>query len=431
MRIIIKQGHIIDPANKIDKIGDILIEGNKIKKIAEKITSISSSKIINAEGKIVIPGIIDMHVHLREPGREDEETIESGTIAAAHGGITSVVTMANTTPVCDNSSVIGYISQQAKKFGKVNVYSYGVISKNIEGKELSEIGELKNAGVVGISDDGKTVTDSYLMRKAMEYVKAFNLPIISHCEDTSLSTNGVMNEGYFSTILGLPGIPNATEEIIVARDIMLAQLTNSSLLHLTHLSTSGSIELVRKAKKRGLKITCDTCPHYFSLTDKAVTTFNPNTKVNPPLRAEKDLKKIINGLKDDTIDCITTDHAPHTKLEKDVEFSNAPFGIIGLETLLPLIISKLVKPKILSLTKAIEKITINPAKILNLDKGTLSINADADITIVDVNKEEVITENYFRSKSKNSPFTGEKLTGFPVLTLVKGKVVFSADNFVN
>jgi len=432
MKLLIKGGRVIDPASKTDRIADILIEDGKIVSIG-KTPAISHQpsaiKVIDAQGKIVIPGLIDIHTHLREPGHEEEETIATGTQAAAKGGITTVCCMPNTHPVIDNQTTVEFILLKAKNEGVVNVFPIGAITKGLLGEELSEIGELKKAGVVAISDDGETVMNSLIMRRALEYAKMFSLPVISHCEDKNLSKDGVMNEGYYSTVLGLRGIPKEAEEVMVARDIILAQLTGGHL-HIAHVSTAGSVELIRQAKKRGIKVTCETAPQYFTLTEEMVskeviTSFDTNTKVNPPLRTKEDVEAIKEGLKDGTIDCIATDHAPHTEEEKNKEYDLAPFGIIGLETLFSLIITELVnKPASggLSLMEAIAKVTINPARVLKLKQGELKVGSPADITIVDLNKKWKV-EN-FASKSKNSPYLGWQVQGLITITIVNGKIVY-------
>lgn len=420
MRILIKGGRVIDPANRIDAQKDIYIEEGVIKKVglAIKINK-PNVRTIDARGKVVTPGLIDMHTHLREPGREDEETIASGTRAACKGGFTSVCCMPNTQPVTDNQAQVELILSKAQKEGWVNVYPIGAITKGLLGEEMSPIGELKKAGVAGISDDGGTVYNSLIMRRALEYSKMFKLPVIAHCEDKNLSAEGLINEGFVSTILGMRGIPRQAEEIIVSRDIQLAEMTGGHL-HIAHVSTEGSVGMIRRAKRLNIKITAETAPHYFTLTDEAIKTYNTNTKMNPPLRTKKDVQAIKQGLQDGTIDCIASDHAPHLEDEKNQEYELAPFGIIGLETMLPLIITELVDKKILTLREAIKKLTVNPARILGLNKGTLSPGADADITIIDVKASRKIES--FESQSNNSPFIGYTLKGFAVYTIVGGRI---------
>ncbi|MBI5894267.1 MAG: dihydroorotase [Deltaproteobacteria bacterium] len=428
-RLLIKNGRIVDPANKIDGLFDVYCVDGKIVEIIppnpplEKGGASGDFKVIDATGLFVFPGFIDMHTHLREPGYEYKETIKTGTMAAAAGGFTSIACMANTNPVNDNSSVTDYILKKAKEEGIVNVFPVGAISKGLRGETLAEIGELKDAGCVAISDDGRPVLNSNLMRLAMEYSKLFNLPIISHCEDLSLALDGVMNEGFIATKLGLKGIPNAVEDIIVARDIALSELTGAKL-HIAHISTKGAIELVRNAKQRGLNVTAEAAPHHFTLTDEAVTGYNTNAKMNPPLRSPEDVKALKNGLKDGAIDAIATDHAPQNIDEKDVEFDKAANGIIGLETAFSLSL-RLVDEEVVSLNALVEKLSANPAKILGLHtKGSLKAGNDADITIVDLNKEWVVDASKLKSKSKNTPFGGWKMKGKVIKTIVGGRVVY-------
>ena len=423
MDILIKNGRVIDPVNKIDRVTGVLISEDRIVKIgnlSEVKTSGEKPKIIDAKNKVVIPGIIDIHTHLREPGHEEEETIATGTRSAAVGGVTSIFCMPNTHPVIDNQTAVEFILLKAKNEGIVNVFPVGAITKGLSGEDLTEIGELKKAGVVSISDDGNPVMDALVMRRALEYAKMFDLSVIAHCEDKNLSEDGVMNESYTSTLLGLRGIPNESEDVMVARDIILSALTGGHL-HIAHVSTKGSVELIRQAKRNKIPVSCEACPHHFTLTDEMVKTYDTNTKVNPPLRTEEDAREIIKGLQDGTIDCIASDHAPHTEEEKNKEYDLAPFGIVGLETLLPLTITYLVKTKKLSLMAAITKLTSNPKKIFKLDSGTLTPGSKADITIIDINVERVIKD--FVSKSKNSPFLGKKLQGFAVMTIVNGKII--------
>jgi dihydroorotase len=427
MKILIKEGHILDPSEKLNKTGSILIEDGKVKGYpsdTKKLEKDPTIEVINAQGMIVAPGFIDMHVHLREPGFEHKETIRTGCRAAAAGGFTSVVCMPNTNPVNDNASVTEYILLKARTEGIVNVFPIGAITKGEKGETLAEIGEMWEAGCVGISDDGRSVMNSRVMRHAMEYVKAFGIPVISHAEDIDLSGHGVMNEGFTSTVLGLRGIPSASEEVMVARDITLAELTGAHL-HIAHVSTAGAVRLIRDAKKRGVKVTAEATPHHFTLTDRAILNYDTNAKVNPPIRSQEDVDAIREGLKDGTIDVIATDHAPHSEDEKKVEFDLAPFGISGLETALPVSL-KLVQDGVLTLPELITHLTFNPAKIIGVDRGTLKVGATADLVIFDPDKTVTVDRGKFRSKGKNTPFHGWQLSGSVLYTIVSGKVVFSS-----
>lgn len=423
MKILIKHGRIIDPNNNKDEISDLLIENGKIARIEKEIKSEEQNlEIIDARDKIVCPGFIDIHTHLREPGYEYKEMISTGTCAAYRGGFTTIFCMPNTNPVCDNRTVVEFILRKAKEEGIVNVYPVGAITKGLEGKELAEIGEMKESGIVAISDDGKCVQNSKIMRYAMEYTTQFSLPVISHCEDENLAKDGVMNEGYYSTILGLRGIPYQAESIIVEREMQLSELTGCRV-HLTHISCKKSVELLRLAKSKKINVTSDVTPHHLILTEECLQTYDTNLKVNPPLRTKEDQETLIEGLKDGTIDCIATDHAPHSIEEKEVEFDYALFGISGLETAVSLIVSELVNKKIISWKQFIEKFTVNPAKIFNLDKGTLSIDKNADITIIDPALEWEVDVSKFYSKGKNSPFNKWKLKGKVVTVLRDGKIL--------
>ena len=424
MLILIKGGRVIDPGN-LDGIMDILIKDGKISDIKEpnskfKIQN-SKFKIIDASGKIVTPGLIDMHVHFREPGHEYKETIETGCKAAAFGGFTAVCTMPNTIPANDNTQVTEYILKKARLANAVRVYPVAAISPGLNGKGLCEYGELKEAGVIALSDDGNPVRDSQLMRRALEYAKGFGLPVISHCEDLDLVADGVMNEGAVATRMGLAGIPNAAESIMVMRDIALCELTGASL-HIAHVSTSESVQAIRDAKKRGVPVTAETAPHYFSLTEEAVAEYNTNAKMNPPLRSEHDREAVLEGLSDGTIDVIATDHAPHSSIEKEVEFDLAANGIIGLETSLSLGM-KLVETGIIPLTELIKKMSTNPARILGLDLG-IKKGRPADITIIDPDISFKIDADSFQSLSRNTPFDGWDMKGKAVLTMVGGKIVY-------
>ncbi|HOM03020.1 MAG TPA: dihydroorotase [Acetivibrio sp.] len=421
MRVLIKGGHVVDTKTNTNEVKDILIEDGIITETGKDI-EISNGDIIYAEGKLVLPGLVDAHCHLRDPGFEYKEDIETGTMSAAMGGFTSIACMPNTDPVCDNETIVKYIINKAKQEGVVNVYPIGAISKGQKGEELSEIGELKFAGAVAISDDGRPVKSSALMKRALEYSAMFDIAVISHCEDLDIADGGVMNEGYWSTVMGLKGIPSAAEEIMVARDIILSEYTKVPI-HIAHVSTELSVDLIRNAKKRGVKVTCETCPHYFVLTDEACKDFNTLAKVNPPLRTRRDVEAVIEGLKDGTIDIIATDHAPHHNDEKNVEFNLAANGMVGFETALPLAITYLVKPGHLTIGQLVEKMCVNPSKLLGINKGTLEIGRSADITIIDINEEFVVDVSNFKSKSKNSPFNGFKLNGSVYYTLVGGNAV--------
>ena len=421
MKLLVSGGKVIDPANDFCQVADILIESGKISAVGQNLKA-NGAEVIDAKNKLVLPGLIDMHVHLREPGLEAKETIASGTRAAAKGGFTSVACMPNTKPVVDNQALVEFINSRAASDGVVNVFPIGAITKGSAGSELAEIGDMKSAGAVAISDDGRPVMNAQVMRLAMEYAKMFNLPVISHCEDIDLAANGVMHEGYFSTVFGLKGISRLAEEVMVARDIMLAELTGTKV-HIAHISTAGSVELVRMAKKKGLNVTAEATPHHFTLTAEAVGGYDTGTKVNPPLRGADDIRAVKEGLGDGTIDVIATDHAPHTVEEKDVEYNYAPFGIVGLETAVGLAFKELVNPGFLTVEELVRKMSVNPARILGLPKGHLGVGADADITIVDPGLREVVDVQKFASKGKNSPFGGWELKGLPTVVIVGGRVV--------
>ena len=429
MKTVIKGGRVIDPG-KLDDILDIVIKcGNivEIKQDAFAGNENKESKVIDASGKIVAPGLIDMHVHLRDPGFEYKETIETGGRAAAYGGFTAICCMPNTNPVNDCRQVTEYIIKKAVKAGTVRVYPVAAISKGLKGDSLCEYGELKKAGAIAVSDDGKPVKNSQLMRKALEYSSGFNLPVISHCEDLDLVSGGAMNEGAVATKMGISGIPNAAETIMVLRDIALCELTGIPV-HIAHVSTKESVRAIRDAKKRGVPVTAETAPHYFMLTDASIIDYNTNYKMNPPLRTEEDRVAICQGLADGTIDAIATDHAPHSIIEKAVEFDQAANGIIGLETSVSLSL-KLVETGIIDITNLIEKMSKNPARILGLKTG-LEIGKTADITIIDPEISFCIDDDRFQSLSRNTPFDGWDVKGKAVLTMVGGKIVFRDEHFV-
>lgn len=421
MKLLIKNGNVYDGKDEINKVLDILIEDGIVVEIGSEIDS-TGCEIIDAKGMYVIPGLVDAHCHLRDPGFEYKEDIESGTRSAAKGGFTSIACMPNTNPVLDNEAMIMYILNKAKTDGIVNVYPIGAISKGLKGEELSEIGELKFAGAVALSDDGRPVNNSGLMKKAMQYASTFDITIISHCEDLDLVDEGLMNEGYYSSLLGLKGNPAPAEEVMIARDLILAEYTKANV-HIAHVSTELGVDLIRNAKRRGVKVTAETCPHYFSLTEQACEGFNTNAKVNPPLRTQKDVDAIIQGLKDGTIDIISTDHAPHHIDEKNVEFKLAANGMVGFETAFPLAITYLVKPGHLTIEELVQKMCVNPSKMLGLNKGTIELGKSADILIFDINEQYTVDINTFESKSKNSPFNGFKLYGQPQYTIVGGNPI--------
>ena len=427
MQILIKGGHLIDPANKKNGQFDLLISKGKIEAVEPegKIKDIPDADIIDAKGAIVTPGFCDMHVHFREPGHEYKETIETGSKSAAAGGFTTVAVMPNTSPVNDNRSVTEFILSQAKETSNINILPIGAITKGLRGETLSDMGELKEAGCIGYSDDGRPVSNSEIMRRALEYSKMFDLPCIQHSEVLELTQGGSMNEGIVSTELGLKGMPTEAEDIMVHRDICLLPKTGGRL-HVAHISSGGSVDLVRQAKAKGLAVTCEVAPHHFTLTHDACRGYDTNAKMSPPLRTESDLDMIKEGMRDGTIDIIATDHAPHDRVDKQVEFSKACFGIVGLETALPLTL-KMVDEKIISLERAIDMLTFQPNQLFKLDKGSLGIGKAADITLFDEKMEYTIDPSKFRSRSKNSPYKDWKVRGKVLRTLVNGKTVFKCN----
>jgi len=423
MKKLLKGARVVDPAQNLDAFMDILIVDDRIAEIRPNL-DISDATIIDLSGMTVTPGLIDMHVHFRDPGYEYKEDIESGSMSAAAGGFTAVACMPNTNPPIDNSALIEYVKSKAAKVGKVKVLPIGCVSKGQKGEEITEMGDMAEVGAVAFSDDGKPVANSSLMRKAMSYAAMFNKVIIDHCEVPSLFEGGQINEGSVSTLLGLGGIPRACEEIMVARDILLARELKIPV-HIAHISTKGSVELVRWAKGEGVKVTCEVTPHHLTLTEKAVMDYDTNAKVNPPLRTQEDINALLDGLKDGTIDAIATDHAPHHVDEKDVEFDKASFGLVGLETALGVILTKVVGRNGISLSTVIEKMTLGPAKILGLQMGSLEIGRPADITVIDLEREWTVDKDKFFSKGRNTPFHGFKLKGKAVMTTVDGRTVYS------
>ncbi|WP_456434093.1 dihydroorotase [Thermosulfuriphilus sp.] len=421
MRLLLKGGLIVDPVSDLEQEGDLLIEDGKIKAIAQDLNP-EGAKIIDCRAKIVIPGLIDLHVHLREPGEEYKETIDSGTMAAVAGGFTAVCTMPNTKPPNDCAAVTRFIRDQATQKGHCRVYPVAAITVGQKGERLTEFGDLKDAGAVALSDDGRPVADAGLMRLALEYSKNFDLPIISHSEELTLSAGGQMNEGQLSALLGLKGIPAAAEEVAVFRDVSLAALTKAPV-HIAHVSTKGSCEIIRRAKEAGIPVTAETAPHYFSLTEEALAGYNTLAKVNPPLRTEEDREAIIEALAEGVIDAIATDHAPHSILEKEIEFAQAACGLIGLETSLPLTF-KLVREKRITLRRAVELLSSGPARILGLPGGTLRPGVPADVTVIDPDRLWRVSPESLHSRSKNTPFLGKEMQGQAIITLVGGKIVF-------
>lgn len=420
-KYLIKGGRVIDPANKINGILDILISGGKIEKVGKDI-NVKADEIIDAKGKIVSPGFIDMHVHLREPGREDEETVRTGSRAAIRGGFTGILCMPNTAPAIDNPAVVKILKEIISKDALCNVFITGAITENRAGKKLTDFGKLQKEGVVTLSDDGSPVQDKEIMRQALAAAKAAGLLVIEHCEDVGLSAGGVMNKGFVATKIGLKGIPAQSEYGSIKRDLEIAK-RSSARIHIAHVSCKESVDLIRKAKKDGVHVTAETAPHYFALTEECCTTYDTNMKMNPPLRTKEDVEAIKQGLADGTIDVIATDHAPHTDSEKDVEFDYAPFGIIGLETALALSVTELVGQKILSWDELISKLSTSPAKILGITGGDLSEGKEADIVIIDPDKEYIFKKDSIESKSKNSPFIDWKLKGKVSDVFVKGAIV--------
>ena len=417
--ILIEGGRVIDPSQGLDRVTNVLVEDGRI--AAYDAIATGNEQVIDAHGKIVSPGLIDMHVHLREPGREEDETILTGTRAAIAGGFTSIACIPNTEPPIDSQATVEFIQHQADRADQCNVFVVACVSKNREGKELAEIGQLVQAGAVAFSDDGAPVYDAELMRRGLEYCQMFDKPILNHAEVRELTQGGVMHEGRMSMILGLPGMPASAEDVMTARDIALADATGGRV-HMMHVSTSGSVDLIRRAKSRGVRVTTEVCPHHFTLTDECLRSFDSNFKMSPPLRGQPHVEACIAGLVDGTIDVICTDHAPHAREKKMRELDQAPFGIVGLETALGLVVTQLIEPGHLDWPQVIAKMTINPARILGLDKGTLAIGADADITIIDPEVEWTVDPTKFRSKSTNTPFAGWKLRGRADTVIVGGRV---------
>jgi dihydroorotase len=421
--ILIKGGRVIDPSRRTDGVADVYLADGRVASVGLNIVGEDGCLVVEARGKVVTPGLIDLHVHLREPGFEDLETVATGAMAAAAGGFTAVCAMPNTDPPLDNQGAIGFVVSQAQKAGKARVYPIGTISLGQKGETLSEFGELLGAGAVAVSDDGKPVMSSHLMRTALEYAKTFGVPVADHCEEITLAMGGAMHEGIVATRLGLKGIPAAAEEIHVARDIILSELTGGHI-HLCHMSTRGSAELIRRAKDKGLRVTAEVTPHHFTLTHEACEGYNTNAKMNPPLREATDVEALRDALKDGTVDVIATDHAPHHYDAKEREFDDAPNGILGLETAFGLAMTELVRPGIVPLPDLLYRMSTRPAQVFHLPGGSLAVGAPADVTILDPEVEWTVEPARFFSKSRNTPFGGRRLVGRADLTIVRGRVVY-------
>lgn len=421
MSLLLRGGRVVDPSQDLDRRTDVLIEDGKVAGVGNLATR-RSSETIDVDGCVVTPGFVDMHVHLREPGREDKETILTGSRAAAAGGFTSIVCMPNTTPVNDNAAITRFILERAAEAGLVNVYPTGAITLGSQGEQLAEIGEMHSAGIVAITDDGRPVQNSQVMRRALEYARIFDIPVMDHCEDLFLAAGGCMNEGKASTRLGLRGMSRAAEELHVVRDIILSRITGGRV-HILHISTRESLDQVRTAKAQGIRVTCEVLPHHFSLTDDDIQDFDTDFKMMPPLRERADVEAMLEGLADGSIDCLATDHAPHTRLDKEEPFEAAASGVIGMETAIPLCWEHLVCAGVVSVPRLVELFSLNPSRILKLGKGTLAVGADADVTVIDPERRQVVDPLRFKSKGRNCPFRGWELRGAPVLTVVGGRVV--------
>ncbi len=419
--LLIQNGRVIDPSQGMDRVTNLLLADGRI--AAYDVQPAGPETVLDAAGKIVAPGLIDMHVHLREPGFEEDETIETGTAAALAGGFTSIACIPNTDPPIDTQAAVEFVRDRAARADHCHVLVIACVSRNREGKELAEIGRLVEAGAVGFSDDGSPVYDAELMRRALEYCRMFDKPVLSHAEIRELTQQGVMHDGLTSLVLGLTGIPAAAEDAMTARDVALAEATGGRL-HLMHVSTSNSVEIIRRAKSRGVRVTAEATPHHFSLSDESLRTFDANFKMNPPLRGREHVEAVIAGLADGTIDAVASDHAPHAREKKMQELDQAPFGVVGLETSLGLVVTKLIEPGLLDWPTAIRKMSLNPARILGLDKGTLQIGAPADVTIIDPKARWTVDPSQFRSKSANTPFAGWELTGRAETVIVGGRVKF-------
>lgn len=421
--LLLRGGRVIDPSRGLDEVADVLVQDRRVAAVGPNLGTPDSAQVWDATGKIVAPGLIDLHVHLREPGDEDEETIASGARAAAAGGFTAVCAMPNTDPVTDNQAAVGFLVRQSMRAGFARVYPIGAISLGQRGERLAEFGEMVGAGAVAVSDDGRPVVSSHLMRTALEYARTFGIPVADHCEDLALAAGGAMHEGIVAARLGLKGIPAAAEEIMVARDCLLAELTGGHV-HLCHVSTRGSVDLIRRARTRGATVTAEVTPHHLSLTENACEDYDPNAKMNPPLREATDVEAVRVGLEEGVIDCVASDHAPHAYDEKEAAFDDAPFGVIGLETAFGVVHTEVVVGGALTLPDLIARMSTTPARAFHLPGGTLQPGAPADIVVLDVTARWTVDPASFHSKSRNTPFGGRSLQGRAVLTVVNGRIVF-------
>ena len=421
--LLLKGGRIVDPSQGMDARGDLLVQDGRVAAIGGSIAGPADAEVVECEGRIVAPGFIDVHCHLREPGREHVETIATGARAAAAGGFTAVCAMPNTEPVTDNQAAVGFISRQASRAEAARVYPIGAISVGQKGESLAEFGEMVGAGAVAVSDDGRPVASAQLMRTALEYARSFGIPVIDHCEEPTLALGGVMNEGIVSARLGLRGIPSEAEEIMVIRDILLARRTGGHV-HLAHMSTKGSVELIRWGKERGIRVTAEVCPHHLDLTEEAIGAYDTNAKMNPPLRTAEDVAVLREAVKDGTIDLVATDHAPHHYDEKEREFADAPFGIVGLETALSVVVTRLVVPGIIDIPTLVDRMSTTPARLFHLEGGSLRRGAAADVTVFDPEREWIVDPSAFRSKGRNTPWGGARLRGRTACTIVGGRVVY-------
>ncbi len=425
-RLVVRGARVVDPSQGIDEVADLVLQDGLVESVGSAVGGAGSAdEVLDAKGLVAVPGFIDIHVHLREPGFEYKETIASGSHAAVAGGFTAVAAMANTDPPNDSAAVTEFILRKAAQANRARIYPIGALTRGMKGAELSEMGEMVEAGAVAMSDDGLPVEDINVMRRAMEYATIFDIPVIEHCETPQLHPGGVMNEGYWSTALGLRGIPRASEEISVDRNIVLAELTGARF-HVAHLSTSGALRRVQEAKTRGLPVSCEVTPHHLILTDESVSSYNTSAKMKPPLVTESDRAALLQGLADGTVDAIATDHAPHHADEKAEDFDHAPFGIVGLETAVSLCLDRLVRPGVISLSRLVELMSTGPARVLGLPGGTLKVGAPADVTLLDLEKHVRVDPETFVSRGRNTPFAGWELTGSAAATLVNGRIVWSS-----